>query len=163
MGPSHGLQFFKNCPSMDPFHRMQSFRNGLFQCGSPTGSQVLPENLHLHGLLFMGLISCQVPVPVWAVHGLQLHLGDIHLLWCALHTRGGVDSCSTVVLHGLEAANPLHHGLLQGLQGNLQWRLPQAPPPPPSLTFVSAGVFFTLCPHSSFSCFAAQCFLLFLK
>lgn len=42
---SHRLQFFMNCFSLGPFHGTQSFRNKLFQCGSPAGSQVLPTNL----------------------------------------------------------------------------------------------------------------------
>lgn len=33
----------------------RSFRNKLFQCGSPVGSQVLLENVFLCGVLFMGL------------------------------------------------------------------------------------------------------------
>ncbi|KAK4806788.1 hypothetical protein QYF61_005584 [Mycteria americana] len=33
MDPSHGLQFFKNCSSISPFHRVQSFSNGLLQQG----------------------------------------------------------------------------------------------------------------------------------
>jgi len=34
-----------------PFHKVQSHRNRLLQCVSPTGSQVLPANLLRRGLL----------------------------------------------------------------------------------------------------------------
>ena len=37
VGPSHQLQFSTNCSSMNPFHRVQSFRNGLLDRGSLTG------------------------------------------------------------------------------------------------------------------------------
>ena len=33
MTPSHGLQFFTNCSSVDPFHSVQSFRNRLLCSG----------------------------------------------------------------------------------------------------------------------------------
>lgn len=42
MNLSQGLQFFTNCSSVDPFHGVQSCRNKLLWCGSPTGTQVLP-------------------------------------------------------------------------------------------------------------------------
>jgi len=51
MSPSCGLQLFTNCLSVGPSHGMQSFRNRLLQCGSPTGSQALPANLIRRGLL----------------------------------------------------------------------------------------------------------------
>ena len=51
---SHGVQFFTNCSSVGPFHRVQPFRNRLLQCGSSMGSRVLPANLLQHGLLSMG-------------------------------------------------------------------------------------------------------------
>lgn len=37
------LQLFKNC--LGPFLRLQSFRNGLLQHGSPVGTWVLTENV----------------------------------------------------------------------------------------------------------------------
>jgi len=65
MSPSHGLQLFMNCPSVGPFHRVQSFRNTLLQRGSPTGSQALPANLLQQGLLSpRGHRSWQEPTPV---------------------------------------------------------------------------------------------------
>jgi len=51
MSPSRGLQLLMNYSSLGHFPGVQSFRNRLFQLGSPTGSQVLPANLLQHGLL----------------------------------------------------------------------------------------------------------------
>uniref|UniRef100_A0A8C0B7T3 Sphingomyelin phosphodiesterase acid like 3B n=1 Tax=Buteo japonicus TaxID=224669 RepID=A0A8C0B7T3_9AVES len=57
-----------NCSSVGPSHGLQSFRSTLFQCGSPVGSQVLPENL-LRGLLSPRIWrSCQEPAPTRASH-----------------------------------------------------------------------------------------------
>lgn len=63
VGPSYVLQFFINC-LMDPLHRVPSFRNRVLQCGSTKGSQFLPENLFLQGLLSLGNSFCQEPAPV---------------------------------------------------------------------------------------------------
>ncbi|KAK4810648.1 hypothetical protein QYF61_007385 [Mycteria americana] len=54
VGPSHGLQFFMNCSSVGSFHRVQSFRNGLLQCGLSMGSQLPSGHIHLlrHGVLY---------------------------------------------------------------------------------------------------------------
>ena len=58
-----------NCSSVGPFHGVQSFRHRLLQRGSPTGSQVLPENLLQCGLLSPQIHrSCQEPAPAWASH-----------------------------------------------------------------------------------------------
>ena len=46
----------------------------------PHGSQVLPENLFLHGILSTGSSSCKEPALAWDLHGLQLTSGHIHLL-----------------------------------------------------------------------------------
>lgn len=60
---SHGLQFLTKCSIMCPFHRVQSIRNRLLHCGSPTGSHILPTNLQV--LLFTGparsLLQAQLP------------------------------------------------------------------------------------------------------
>lgn len=80
-GPSHGRQSLKsnvsashrlqfmNCFSPGPFHGTQSFRNKLFQCGSPAGSQVLPTNLLQSRVVF---------------HRQQM---DIDSLWTSLGCR----------------------------------------------------------------------------
>ncbi|KAM9591174.1 uncharacterized protein ACIBXB_006073 [Morphnus guianensis] len=120
VGPSHGLQFFTNCSSMGSFHRVQSFRNRLLQRGSPTGPQVLPENLLQHGLLSMGCSSCQELAPArgspWAAGSFRAHLPA--LAWGPPQAAGW-DICSTVDLHGLQGDNLRHHGLHHGVQGNL--------------------------------------------
>lgn len=63
----HELQrcwlFSKSCPSMG-----QSFRNRLFQCGSPTGSQILPEYIFLCTFISIGHSFCQEPAPARALH-----------------------------------------------------------------------------------------------
>uniref|UniRef100_A0A8C0C4D5 Uncharacterized protein n=1 Tax=Buteo japonicus TaxID=224669 RepID=A0A8C0C4D5_9AVES len=61
---------------MGPFHGVQSFRSTLLQRGSPTGSQVLPENL-LHGLLSPQIRrSCQEPAPARGSHGVTASFGN---------------------------------------------------------------------------------------
>jgi len=120
MSPSHRLQSSMNCPSVGPFHRVQSFRNRLLQHGSPTGSQVLPANLLWRGLLSsQGHRSWQDPAPVWASHGVTGSFGCIHLPRRGVLTGLQVDICSTMDLHGLQGHCLPHHGLLHGLQGNL--------------------------------------------
>jgi len=66
---SHGLLSLTNCSSMGHFHRVQSFRNRMLQCGSAMGPQILPANLHERGLLFPRIHrSCQDPAPAQAPH-----------------------------------------------------------------------------------------------
>ena len=77
VGPSHGLQFFTNCSSVGPFHGLQSFRHRLLQRGSPTGSQVLPENLLQRGLLSPQIRrSCQDPAPARGSHRVTASFGN---------------------------------------------------------------------------------------
>lgn len=49
---------------------------------------------------------------MWAFHRLQLASGHSHLLWHWVFCGCGVDVYSTMVLHGLQRNNLLHHGLL---------------------------------------------------
>lgn len=56
---------------------------------------------------------------MWALHGLYLPSGLIHLLWCGVLCDLWVDTCSTMNLHGLQEDSQPHHGLCHGLQGNL--------------------------------------------
>jgi len=103
VSPSHGLQFYKNCSSMGPFHGVQSFSYRLLQRGSPTGSQVLPANLLQCGVLFPWVHRCcQEPAQVQASHGVTASFGHIHLLWHGLLHGLQVYICSTVDLHGLQ-------------------------------------------------------------
>lgn len=61
MGPSHGLQFLRNCPSMGPFHMVLSFRNIL-----------LRHRSHASG---MATVPDRKSPPAWApLQGLQLLL-----------------------------------------------------------------------------------------
>ncbi|KAK4823971.1 hypothetical protein QYF61_008357 [Mycteria americana] len=108
----------------------------LLQCGSlprgavlqeqtapawdPTGSHVLPANLLQRGLLSPWVRkSCQEPAPTQDSHGVTASFGCIHLLQRGVFHRLQVDICSTLNLHGLQRDNLPHHGLHQGLQGNL--------------------------------------------
>jgi len=118
VSPSHGLQLFMNWSSVGSFHGVQSFRNKLLQCGSPMGSQALPENLLWHGLFSPWVLAgpcssmgsqrghsfhwVHPPAPAWA---------PFHGLW--------VDICSSMELHGLQEDSLPHHGLHHRLQGNL--------------------------------------------
>ncbi|KAK4828040.1 hypothetical protein QYF61_022817 [Mycteria americana] len=83
-------------------------------------SQVLPANLLQHGLLSPWVHRfCQEPAPVRGLHGVTASFGSIHLLQRGVLHRLQVDICSTVNLHGLQGDSLPHHGLHQGLQGNL--------------------------------------------
>jgi len=155
--PSCGLQFFMNCSSMSPFHRLQSFRNRLLQCGSHTRPQILPANLFQHGLL--SLHRSTGPARSLLQHGLPI--GSQPLLGtstCSNTESTTSEICSTMDLHMLQGVSLPHHGLHHGLQGNLcsgAWSTSS----PSSLTSVSAGLFLShiLTPlswlqlHSNFS------------
>ncbi|KAM9591150.1 uncharacterized protein ACIBXB_006064 isoform 2-T2 [Morphnus guianensis] len=140
VGPSHGLQFFTNCSSMGPFHGVQSFRSTLLQRESPTGSQVLPENL------LRGLLSTDPQVLPGTCSSAGSPRGHSLLReptcsgvgsstgcrwrsappWTSLDCRG--TACLTMVF-------------TMGCRG-ISALVPGAPPPPPSsLTLVSAGLF----------------------
>ncbi|KAK4819158.1 hypothetical protein QYF61_025949, partial [Mycteria americana] len=129
-GPSHGKQSSMNCSSMGPFHRVQSFRNRLLQFGSPMG------------------VTSPASKPAWALLStgparslLQLGLprvsqppSGIHLLWRGVLHGLQMDICSTINLHGLQGHSLPHHGLHQGLQGNLCSGSCSTSSPPSSLT-----------------------------
>jgi len=132
-----------NCPSVGPFHRVQSFRNRLLQRGSPTGSQALRANLLQRGLLSpRGQRSCQEPASAQALHGVTasfshppapvlapLFTGCRWISappWTAMGCRG--TACLTMVF-------------ITGCRG-ISAPEPGAPPPSPaSLTLVSAELF----------------------
>jgi len=94
---------FTNCSSVGPSHGVQSFRNGVHQRGSPTGSQALPANLLQHGLLsFHGATG---PAKSLLQRGLPMGLNPpsgIHLLRCGVFHALQVDICSTTDLHRLQ-------------------------------------------------------------
>lgn len=102
----------------ESFHTVQSFRNDLLQCRSPTGSQVLPENLLHCGLLCMCELltrTCSSMGPPQDYNFLQ---GARTCSRVVPSTGYSVDICSTVILHGQEN-NLLCHGLHYRLQDSL--------------------------------------------
>jgi len=107
-----------NCPSVGPSHGVQSFKNRLLQCESPTGSQALPGNLLWHGLLSPQVRrSWQEPVPAQVLHrDTASFMHPPAPVWGPFHGLQ-VDICSTVDLHGLQGINLPHHGLHHELQG----------------------------------------------
>jgi len=117
---SHELKFITNCCSVSLSHGVQSFRNRMLQRGSPTGSQVLPENLLHYGLL--SLHGSTGPARSLLQRGLlmgsQLPSGN-HLLRRVVLLGLLVDTSSTVDLHGLQGHSLPHHGLHHRLQWNL--------------------------------------------
>jgi len=118
MGPSHELQFFMKCSSISHFHEVQSFRNR--QCGSPVGSQVLPEELFQRGLLSMGpQVLPGTCSGVWSPWGHSLLEGTTTCSGIVSSTGCRVDICPTVDLYGLPGDNLFHHGLHHRLQWNL--------------------------------------------
>jgi len=102
------------------------------------------------------------PAPAWALHGLQLLSGHIHLLWRVVLRRvqcGYLLWCGPLWAAGAQPASLQVFSM--GCSG-IPAPAPGAPPsPPPSLTLVSAGLFI-----SRFSCLsyiaAVQHFLPFL-
>jgi len=116
VGPSHGVQLFMNCSSVGVSHGVQSFRNRLLQCGSSTGSQVLPADLPQCGLLSPWVHrSCQEPAPVRAPHRVTASSGHPPApAWGPPRAAGG-SLLPPRGLHRLQGHSLPHHGL----QGNL--------------------------------------------
>jgi len=143
MGPSHRLQLFTNCPSVGPSHGMQSFRNRLLQHGSPTGSQALPANLLRRGLLSPWRHrSWQELAPVWSPHGVTASLGHIHLLWRGVPSMAcRWRSAPPWTSMGCRGTTCLTMVFIIGCRA-ISAPVPGASPPPPSsLTLVSAELF----------------------
>lgn len=65
--------------------------------------------------------------------------------WSGVGSSTGcnVDTCSDMVLHGLQGDNLHYHGLSMGCRG-VSAPVPGAPLPPPSLTLVFLGLFLTV-------------------
>jgi len=121
--PSHGRQSSTNCPSVRPLHRARSVRNRLLQHGYPMGSQALPANLLLRGLLSPRVCRSwlQEPAPGWAPHG--------------IHPTAWGPSI------GCRGSGCLTMAFITGCRG-VSAPVPGAPPPPPSsLILVSAESF----------------------
>lgn len=79
------------------FPRKQSFRNTLFQHGSPTRSQVLPENLYLHGPQLLPE-ACSCMGSSQAAASFRAYLPNS--AWCPPWTAVWISIYSTVDLHG---------------------------------------------------------------
>ena len=139
--------------------RVQSFRNRLLQHGSPAGSQVLPANLLQRGLLFPWVHrSCQEPAPAWAFHRVTASFGHPPApAWGPPQAAGGY------LLHckpsmGCRGTACLTMVFTTGCRG-ISALAPGAPPPPPSsLTLVSAELFLShlLTPLCSCNCYCAE-------
>jgi len=154
VGPFHGVQFFTDYSSMGPFHGVQYFKNRLFQCRSPTGSQALLTHLLWHGLLSLhgstgpgkSLLQHRLPIrsqPPLGIHLLQHGVPSTGCRWISappwtsMGCRGR--ACLTMVF-------------ITGCKRKLSAPESRAPPPPPSsLTLVSAELFLShrLTPLSS--------------
>lgn len=123
--------------TMCSFHRVEeSFRNGLLWCGSLTGSQILPENLHQCGLFSTDCSSCQEPACVRDVHGSQL---------CLRHTVCSSRGAGGYLIHcdpqGCREMTWLTMTGITSCRG-ISALVPGAPPPSASpLTLVSADLF----------------------
>lgn len=89
------MQSFTNCSNMGLSHKVQSFGKRLLQHGSPMGTQILPENLLMCGLLPTSCTSCQELPPAWTPHGSQLPSGTS--TFCSVGSSMGctVGICST--------------------------------------------------------------------
>ena len=142
VSPCHGLQLFMNRPSVGPSHRVQSFRSKLLQRGSPTGSQALPANLLRRGLLSPRVRrSWQEPAPLRAPHGVTASFRH-HLLQRGVPSMGcRWGSAPLWTSMGCKGTACLIMVFCMGCRG-ISAPAPGAPPPPPSsLTWVSAELF----------------------
>jgi len=135
-----------NCPIVDPSHGLQSFRNRLPQRGSPTGSQALSANLLRHAL------STGPQVLPGACSSAGFPRGHRFLQASTCSSTGSLPRATGGdLLHrglpwaaGGQPASPWSSP--QGCRGKTSAPVPGSPPPPPSsLTLVSAGLFLSHC------------------
>lgn len=102
-----------------------------------------PENV-------LSTVFQEQTAPLWVPHGPRFLPEDLFLHRLFMGYSLGVPS--DMVLHGLQADNLLHHGLLPGLQEYLCSSTCSISSPSSSMTWVSAGLFFshflTLLSHS---------------
>lgn len=113
----------------------------------PHGSQVLPENVLLHGHLSTGYSSFKNPAPKWARES-QLPSGHVHLLQREIPCGLQVDICFAMEIQGMQGDRWPHHVDHHRLQENLYASAEGIPPLPSLLTLLFAGQFHS-CPHSS--------------
>lgn len=106
--------YFSSAPGWVPPTSCSSWRAAPALHHIPWGAvfqeQTAPVWAPLHGLQFL--------TGAWALHGLQLPSGLIHLLWPGVLYHLQVDICPDVVLDGLQGDKLFHHGLLHRLQGH---------------------------------------------
>jgi len=101
------LLLFTNYSSTCLFHRTQSFRKRLLH--RPT-------------------VPARKPAPAWALHGLSLPSGHLHLLQCGV-SPWAVVWISVLMWSSTRRFYLLHQGPLCGLQGNL-WSTAWSTPSP---------------------------------
>jgi len=139
MSAFHRLTFFMNCSSMGFFpqcvvlqeqtapawvpHRVTSPASKAAPAWAPLSTGPHPSRSLLQRTLSMRSQPPSDSDPFGVLHGLQ------------------VDICSAMDLHGLQGDSLPHHGLHHKLLGNLSSSAWRVPPPPASLSFVSAELF----------------------
>jgi len=148
-----------NCPSMGPFHGVQSFTNSLLQHGSPTGSQVLPAYLLQRGLVSLhgstgpdrSLFQRGLPT------GSQLPSGT-HLVRCGVFHGGQVEICSTVDLLSLQGDSLPWSSSRAAGEKSLLWHLSTSSPSFFTALGVCRVVSFTLSQSSLSTAISLQVF-----
>jgi len=135
---SHGLQFFTNCPSVQG---CSLSRTGCSSVGPAWDHKSCQQTSSSMGSFLSPWVhrSCQESAPAQASHRVTASFRHTStLVWGPFHELQ-VDIWSTMDLHGLQVDSLPHHGLHDGLQGKISASVTEAPPPPPSsLTLVSA-------------------------
>jgi len=166
MSLSHRLQLFTNCPSVDPFHGVQSFRNRLLQRGSPQGHKPCQQtcsgmgsSLHRSAGPARSLLQNGLPTES------QLPSG-IHLLQHRVPSTGyRLISAPPWTFMGCRGTACVTMVFIMICKGKLSAPASQAPHPTlASLTLVSAELFLShsLTPLSRLS-FPCSFFLPLLK
>ena len=120
-GPSHRRQSAMNFSNVAPSHRLAVLHK-LLQCGSLPWGAVLQEQAAPARVPHGVTSPASNPAPVWA----PLSMGPQVLPGACSSTGSpwgrsflGASTCCSVDLLGLQGHRLPHHGLLQGLQGNL--------------------------------------------
>lgn len=104
----HRILFFQNCSSVNSLYREESFRNGLFQKGSPTSLNFFQKPC------FCMDSSAQAAAPARTVVQHELSAqppSGTPLIWNGVLHGLKVDIYTTIDLHGLQGNNLHHHGL----------------------------------------------------